>query len=474
MRPNLLQVVTALSLIALMVACASPRSLPEQVQAVPEWSQQALREPVAVNWLAADDQDAYGALFREALTNNFSLQQSAALLDEQRGAVVVASAGRWPTLDLSVDGSRRDTQANRIAIGEDGEQQSSSSTVDVFGADLSSRWELDVWGELSASARAARLDYEAALAQFEDDRRQLIADVSLAANSLITERALVSLFEERLRNLTDAFDIVDGSYRRGIASALDVYLAKNTLEQQQATVAAQRQTALEAATRLEVLLGRYPRGDIAVPAKLPGGRQQIAAGTPAELILRRQDLAAAWLQLLAADQRLAAAHRARFPSFVLTANKGLVSTEFSELISNGSDTLSLAASLTQPLFAAGRLRAQEAQAKARAVAAEQSYLAQVYSAFAEVENAIGAQGALRQRLDALALAETNALAAVELSLEQYQRGLVPYTTVLESERRAFDAATSLLRLQNELASGRAALYLALGGEFTLDTTDVEP
>jgi outer membrane protein TolC len=43
------------------------------------------------------------------------------------------------------------------------------------------------------------------------------------------------------------------------------------------------------------------------------------------------------------------------------------------------------------------------------------------------------------------------------------RGLVTYTTVLESQRRAFDAQTSLIQLNNQLLQNRISLAVALGG-----------
>ena len=52
-------------------------------------------------------------------------------------------------------------------------------------------------------------------------------------------------------------------------------------------------------------------------------------------------------------------------------------------------------------------------------------------------------------------------------LEQYQRGLVTYTTVLESQRQAFDAESLVVQLKNQRLQNRIALFLSLGGEFTI-------
>ena len=89
----------------------------------------------------------------------------------------------------------------------------------------------------------------------------------------------------------------------------------------------------------------------------------------------------------------------------------------------------------------------------------------MFQAFADVENAISRSVSLRERYESFLDAETNSRAALDLALEQYQRGLVPYTTVLESQRQAFDAEGTVVELRNLLLQNRIALYLALGGEF---------
>jgi outer membrane protein TolC len=146
-------------------------------------------------------------------------------------------------------------------------------------------------------------------------------------------------------------------------------------------------------------------------------------------------------------------------------SSGLSSTELSDLLSGGASGWSLAFGLSQPLFAGGRLAAIEEQRLAEVRAAEQNWLDLVYRAFAEVENAISRAASLDRRYAALLEAEKNSRAALELALDQYGRGLVTYTTVLVSQRQAFDAAATVVQLKNQRLQNRLALNLALGGDF---------
>ena len=69
---------------------------------------------------------------------------------------------------------------------------------------------------------------------------------------------------------------------------------------------------------------------------------------------------------------------------------------------------------------------------------------------------------LNDRLHAVERARTNAVAAEELAFDQYRRGIVTYATVLEAQRRSFDAATDVIGLRAELWRNRVALHAALG------------
>jgi outer membrane protein TolC len=50
-------------------------------------------------------------------------------------------------------------------------------------------------------------------------------------------------------------------------------------------------------------------------------------------------------------------------------------------------------------------------------------------------------------------------------LSQYEKGLVDIITLLESQRRAFDARSALLSVRRQRLENRINLYLALGGDF---------
>lgn len=423
---------------------------------VPEqWLITTNNNPISEDWLTEFTDPLLPALINEALDGNYLLAQETAVLEESRQSVVTSGADRLPTFALNVDGLRQKTLSdNNSTINEN------------YSASLDLSWELDIWGKLSDTQQQAWLLYQAAEARHTNVQQQLTADTITGWYSVILAKQQLELLQQRLQNVQQNLDIIDRGYKQGINEALDVYLSQDTLYQQRSSTADQQQSAIESVTSLQRLLARYPNGRWEIDSKLPVIDESIPVGIPSELLSRRADIQQAWFTLLAADAGLAVAHKRRFPSLTLVASGGDSSEELNDLLDGGSLAWSILGNITQPLFSGRRLAAAEREAKARVQQAEHQYLNTVYNAFAEVETAISRNAILAQRYENLLASESSSNAAYSLSFQQYQRGLISYTTVLESQRRAFDAQTNVLQLRFQLIQNRIDLFRGLGGGYT--------
>lgn len=454
--PSQIALVAAMALP--LTGCGASRIAAEtEAPAVPEaWVQGATAAAVSPDWVAEFGDTQLTALIDEAVANNYVLKQEQQRLVSAREAVIVTRAGRFPLLDLSVDTTRREFEdAGGVDV-----------TTDTYDASLGGRWDVDLWRELSKRQQAAELTLAAQEARLQSVERDIAGATAAQYFAALQARQLLEVAQRRLDNVRQSEEIVASGYRQGLNDALDLYLARNQVERERANFALQEQALLEAVTDLQLSLARYPDGAMTLSGDLPVIDEPVPPGLPSELLTRRPDIQEAWLTLLAADAELAAAHKARFPSLSLVGSTGITSSEFSDLLDGGASGWSLALGLTQPLFDAGRLAALEAQALARLRIAEQAYLDLVYRAFADVENSIARAASLASRYESLVEAERNARAALELALEQYQRGLVTYTTVLESQRQAFEAEATVVQLRNQRLQNRINLFLALGGQFS--------
>jgi len=422
------------------------------------WARGGDQGSVDLNWLQNFEHPQLPKLVDEAIAANYSLAQERARLRQAEQTVVITRANRFPTLDVSIDGSRRGSENNPGV----------NTTTQSFSAAVDSRWDGDLWGRLNKQQQAAQLELEAQRAGLQVAERNLAAQTAGAFFNAMQAKQLLEVARRRLEISEESQDIVASGYRQGLNNALDLYLARNQVEREKAGYAQQEQTYSESVADLQLALARYPDGRMEINGELPVLNDPLPAGLPSELLTRRPDVQEAWLSLLAADADLASSHKSRFPSLSLVGSSGITSLEFSDLLDGDNSFWSLTGGVTQPLFNAGRLKALEDQAAARVQLAEQQYLQLVYRAFADVENAISRSTSLQQRYESFLDAETNSGAALELALEQYQRGLVSYTTVLESQRQAFDAEATVVQLRNQLLQNRISLYLSLGGEFSTD------
>ena len=449
----------AISVAALLVGCTHSAIAPEtENPEVPaEWTRGGDAGAVELNWLKSFNDQQLTAFVSEAIASNYQLEQERARLYQAEQTVVITRANRFPDLDVSIDASRRNFE----------DSSGASLTTDSFGASLDMRWQVDLWGKLSKDQQAAQLSFEAQRVRLEAVQRALAATITGATFDVMEAKQLLEVAQRRLDNAIQSRDIVASGYRQGLNDALDLYLARNQVERQVANFSQADQTYAETIADLQLALARYPDGRMQLAGELPVIDDPIPSGLPSELLTRRPDIQEAWLNLLAADADLASAHKARFPSLSLVGSGGVASAAFGDLLDGEGATWSLLGGVTQPLFNSGRLKALEEQARARVADCRAAVSCiSCLRAFADVENAISRSASLKERYESFLEAEKNSRAALALALEQYQRGLVPYTTVLESQRQAFDAETQVVQLRNLRLQNRIALYISLGGEFS--------
>jgi hypothetical protein len=114
----------------------------------------------------------------------------------------------------------------------------------------------------------------------------------------------------------------------------------------------------------------------------------VPGGLPASLLERRPDIREAEQNLIAANANIGVAKAAYFPDISLTGLLGLESAQLSDLFKGPSKTWSVGAGLVQPIFNAGRIGAQVAQAEALQRQALYTYQKVDHQRFQDVENAL--------------------------------------------------------------------------------------
>lgn len=458
----------AVAICAALIGCGTPgnRAHLAEIDRPPTYST-AVGNPEAEidDWLSDFQDQSLRELVEEAQRNNFNLQISAARLMTAFGAARIENAGRLPSVNANLNSARN----KRVAAG--GFRLINPKT-DNFDIGLGLTWELDLWGKLANRSRAGQADAEAAQNDFVASQFSIAANTAKLWFGLIEAEMQLDLATKAHAAFAKNLDVVEQGFNRGVRQALDVRLTRANVATAEATMKARKRERDMAARSLEGILGRYPADLITVRTTLPEIRRSIPSGIPSELLQRRPDLVAAERRLAAADERKSLADKNRWPTLSLTANGGTQSDDLADLLDPNQNVWRLAAGLTAPLFRGGQIAGQRKQAEGRLLEQVATYSQAVLTAFQEVENALDSEVHLREQEAALQVASEESVAAEELAWEQYNRGLVDIITVLDSQRRAVNAQSSLFSISRARLQNRVDLYLALGGDFQGPTQTV--
>lgn len=449
--------IATLSVAAMLLAGCSTQSSIDNATITPDlpsnWQQAQLGEDVNVHRLSQTSNPQLAALVYKALSNNRSLKQQAYGLAIQEQQVDISKADLWPEIDFSLNSSRQ-------ASGD----PTSYSNNNSLAVDVS--YEIDIWGKLSDATKQDHLTYLASKANYLNAKNQLISDVLNSYFELVSAQQLHALFKQRVDLSKENLDIISSGYKQGLNEALDVYLARNDLNAELSSLANQQARVQQASAAIEQLVGDYPAGTLVAANDIPILLDNLDIGVPSTLIKKRPSLQASWYELLAQDAALAFAHKQRFPSIRLSGSYGTQANELDDLLSGSSIAWSLLGGISAPLFNAGQLKAVEEQQALRLKQNEQAYLDSMFQAFAEIEQGITQEKSIKTQYNSTLAAKENAMIAQTLAFEQYQNGLVSYTTVLDAQERAFNAQSNVISLKNQLITNRINLYVALGGDFT--------
>jgi multidrug efflux system outer membrane protein len=425
-------------------------ALPETTEIRVEWAAPAGDTgAVEDGWLASFNDPQLDALVAEALdTQNPNMRILASQVDRANAAARLAGAALKPTVGF--------------AAGYSGTSGPDSVDQQIGGAGVAVSWEPDIWGRVQAGANAAEESYRASVADFEFARMSLAAGVAKSWY-LATELALqTKLATEIVELLTATVELVEVKQSVGQVTMQDVYLVRADLATSEDALRQAVGGQQQARRSLEILLGRYPAGEIATADELVPTPPPVPTGIPSDVLERRADLVAADRRVAAAFYLTEEARLASLPSFSITAGGGAAS---------GMDQLigSLAAGIVGPLYTGGALEAQLDIATADQEAAIGAYGATVLAALEEVEASLTNEQLLKSRELFIESAVENYRGAFDMAQKQYDVGQVDLLSTLQMQAKWVSSRVSLLRIKNQRLTERINLHLALGGDFEISS-----
>jgi outer membrane protein, multidrug efflux system len=408
------------------------------------------------SWWEVFQDPALQQLVRTALQDNYDVRIAATRVLQAQAQLGIVRAEQFPA--VSAGGSIFTERNPKIASVFPAYSENGGDV------DLSVVWNLDFWGKYRRQTEAARANLLAS----EWGRRAVVASVvSEVATAYFQLRALDSELEfsqSTLGSRQHSLHLTQVLAQHGSASMLDVHQSEQLVYTAAETIPDLERQIAQQEDGLSILLGDNPG---AIPRGLELTQQPdpatVPAGLPSELLERRPDILEAEESLVAANAQIGVAKAAFFPSISLTGTGGYESYALNNLFSNPAQMWNTAASVTQPVFMGGSLRAGLKLARAQEEQMLLTYRETVVNAMRQVSDALIAYQKDRDSRAQQELLTGAAREADRLSKVLYQQGGVSYLQVLTSETAYFSAELNLTQARLNERLALVQLYNALGG-----------
>lgn len=395
-------------------------------------------------------------LVHTALKQNYDVRIAATRILEARAQLGITRADQLPTVSAGVSGVN-ERVAKQKPINR--EYETSANSVDA-----SMYWELDFWGKYRRATQAARADLLATEWARRAVINSLVSDVASAYFQLRALDLQLEISQRTLASRQESLQLTRTLSDGGAGTMLDVRQAEQLVATAAENIPNLERQIQQEENFISTLLGNNP-GPIARGLKLTDQPHapEVPAGIPSTLLERRPDIRQAEANLIAANARIGVARAAYFPQISLTADSGFLSSALTSLFTGPAGFWNFGGSLTQPIFAGGRIksgvRLREAQKEEMLLTYQQT----IQQAFRGVSDSLveyKKQREFRERQEELLAAARD---AAQLSEVRYKGGATDFLEVLTNETNAFNAELGLAQAQLNELLGLVGIYRNLGG-----------
>jgi NodT family efflux transporter outer membrane factor (OMF) lipoprotein len=408
-------------------------------------------------WWEVFHEPELNAFENQVTVSNQSVAAALANFLAARAVVKQARSQYFPTVTASPSVTESRQQLN----------QSSSSPTSVTSTEYSlpfdASWEPDFWGRIRNTVKANSLEAQATLADLENVRLTIQAEVAVDYFELRVLDAQKQLLDASALAYQESLKLTQVQQATGLASGQDVEQAETQLEitRAQATDLGIQRAQLEHA--IAMLLGQPASSFSIATNSLSATPVAIPFGVPSQLLERRPDVAAAERRVAEANAQIGVARAAYYPTITLSGSAGFQSTSLGNLFSGPGLAWSVGATLAQTLFDGGLRKAVTEQARAIYQGTVANYRQTVLTAFQEVEDNLSTLRILSQELQQQNAAVASSQGYLTLANDRYQSGLNSYLDVITAQTTLLTNQRTALNLRMEQLTASVQLIKALGG-----------
>ena len=389
------------------------------------------------------------ALIEQGLERNTDYLKAQLNVEQAQAALLSAKLAYLPSLALTPQGTVSSFDKMKA--------------TQTYQLPVAASWELDLFGRL----RNAKRQSQAQLAMTKDyqqaTRAAIIAGI---ANTYYT----LLMLDEQLditRQTSEAWKETVRSARALMAAGryneAGVAQMEAASYQVESSVLDLEDKVNQVENSLALLLAEtprhYSRGKLA-EQQMP---ENFNIGVPVSLLAARPDVRAAERNLESAFYTTNAARSSFYPQITLSGSAGWTNSAGAMIINPGKFVAAAVGSLTQPLFAQGKLLAQYKVARAQQEQASLDFQQTLLNAGVEVNEALMAWQTAREKSELIGnqvAAQEKALRSTTLLMEH---GTATYLEVLTARQNYLSARLSQTANTFTELQSLISLYQALGG-----------
>jgi len=373
-----------------------------------------------------------------------------------------------------------------------------SSPFTDYQAGFDASWEVDLWGHVARSVEAADADTSASAAMLQDMRLTVASEVSRAYFELRLAQRQRAIIERDIGVASDTLDLIRARARGGLIDDFDVTRQRTQLADLQSRLPGLQAQEASAINQIGVLTGARPgeltallakpsAGDADGAARAPTGPGQgpraglgpdavgavaagmypalpdLSLGLPSQVALHRPDIRAAEYRLHAATANIGVATADLYPRITLGASFGYDSYQGHRFGEWGTRNWQIGPTLSLPIFDMGRRRSVVVLRELQQQEAAVDYQRTILKAWQEIDDALTAYGAERQRNTRLREKAASSADAYALARARYTRGMTDLLAQLDAERGDLQARSDLADSDSRLRMDLVAIYKAVGG-----------
>ena len=328
-------------------------------------------------------------------------------------------------------------------------------------------WNLDFWGKQAALIAQARDKSLAAALDADAARLALSGAFAQAYINLLLNYQYGDIADATVREREEILKIARGRFDAGLENGSDVAQARSLL-----SIARADQLRFAAAREMDVHAiaalageGADAYADIKRPTPNLDVALPLPEQLPADLLARRPDILAAQARIQAAMEGRKAAHADFYPDINLAAMVGFQAIGLSNLLTGNSFTLGVGPAIHLPIFDAGKIKAQYANATADLDAAVADYHGTVVNAIKQTADAMTQVKSLAAQRAQQEAAVRDAEHAFKINEDRYRSGLATQLPMLTAESTLLQARQALAGVTGAAAQQRITLMLTVGGTY---------